>query len=125
VELIQLLMTQLGINEQQAKAGLGAILQLAQTKLSPETISEVNKLLPNLADLLKAAPASGGGLGALGSLLGGQMAQLAKLAGQFSQLGLAQSQLTAFAQLVFEFLSSKLPPDAKDELINLARSLRK
>lgn len=62
MELIQLLIAQLGINEPQAKGGLGAILSIAQNKLSPATVAEIGKLLPNLADLIKAAPASGGGL---------------------------------------------------------------
>ncbi len=125
MELIHLLMTQLGINEQQAKGGLGAILQLAQSKLSPATVTEIQTLLPMLAELLKAAPASGGGLGALGGLLGGHMAELAKLAGQFSQLGMAQSQLAPFAKTAFDFLSTHLPPHAKDELVKLAQSLKK
>lgn len=125
MDLIQLLISQLGVNEQQAKGGLGALLKTAQGKLSSGSFSEIEKLLPNIAELLRAAPASGGGLGALGGLLGGQMGELAKLAGQFSSIGLNQSQIAPFAKLVFEFLSQKLPPDAKNELIKLAQSFIK
>ncbi len=125
MDLIQLLISQLGVNEQQAKGGLGALLKTAQGKLSSGSFSEIEKLLPNIAELLRAAPSSGGGLGALGGLLGGQMGELAKLAGQFSSLGLNQSQIAPFAKLVFEFLSQHLPPDAKNELVKLAQTFIK
>jgi hypothetical protein len=125
MDLIQLLVSQLGINEQQAKGGLGAILKTAQGKLSSGSFDEIGKVLPNISDLIKAAPAASGGLGALGGLLGGNMGELAKLAGQFSAIGLNQSQMAPFAKLAFEFLSSKLPPQAKDELVKLAESLMK
>ncbi len=125
MELIQLLISQLGINEQQAKGGLGAILKTVQSKLSSGSFDEIGKVLPHMNDLIKAAPAASGGLGALGGLLGGNMGELAKLAAQFSSIGLNQSQMAPFAKLAFEFLSQKLPPQAKEELVKLAQSLMK
>jgi len=121
VELIQRLIAQFGISEQQANGGLGALLNLAQDKLSAGSMQEIAKLLPNLDELLKSAPASSGGLAALGGLFGGNMGELAKLVGQFSSLGLSQSQLAPFAKMAFEFLQQKLPPSARDELIKLAQ----
>jgi hypothetical protein len=71
-----------------------------------------------MTDLLKAAPASGGGMmGALGSMasafgggLGGKMeglGNLANLAGGFSQLGLSADMIGKFVPVVLSFVQSQ------------------
>lgn len=124
MDLLQTLISTLNISEAQAKAGLGAILGLAKSKVSTETFTEIGKLIPELAELIKSAPAAGG-LGALGGLLGGHLAELAKLAGQFKSAGMSQQQMAPFAKVAFTFLHENLPEAARTELTKLAESLKK
>lgn len=126
MDLLQTLISTMGISEAQAKSGLGALFALAKTKISAQTYSEICKLIPQLDNFIQHAPPAAGALGALGGLLGGgKLAELAKLAGQFQSIGMPQNQLATFAQTAFDFLVQHLSGSAKDELVHLAQSLKK
>ena len=96
-ELVGALTQKLGVTEQQATGGAGALFGLAQSKLSPDHFSQVARVVPGMEGLLQAAP-TGGATGrmadaatsAASSLLGKSgenLGGLASLAGPFSQLG--------------------------------------
>ncbi|MFZ5843929.1 MAG: DUF2780 domain-containing protein [Pseudomonadota bacterium] len=126
MDLIQLLTSQLGVNAQQAQGGVGALLKAAQEQVSPATFGEIGKLLPQAADWMKAVPSSGGGLGGmLGGMLGGNLGTLAKVASQFSALGIDSNKLAPFAKLALDFLQKNLSGDAKNEISKLVSQLLK
>jgi hypothetical protein len=54
--LVDLLTQQLGVTEPQATGGAGAIFTMAKAKLSPQDFGQVAKAVPNMTDLLQAAP---------------------------------------------------------------------
>ena len=86
-ELIQQLVSQLGVNPDQAKGGAGLLFKVAQSKLGGD-FSKITQALPAVTDLIKAAPAEGGAsklLGGLASAIGGGIvyALIAGLAPQF------------------------------------------
>jgi hypothetical protein len=106
MELIQQLVSSLGVNEDQAKGGAGLLFNLAKDKLDAGEFQQLADKIPGVNDLLGAAPApsagasAGGGMmgalggvasslgaGGLGDKLGG-LGNLANLASGFSQLGL-------------------------------------
>ncbi len=109
-ELITQLVSQLGVQEGQAKGGVGILLRLAQSKLGGD-FSKVSALIPGVQDLIKAAPEAGGAakmLGGLaGALGGGKAADLASLAGSFGQLKLDPSMIGKFAPIILSFIQSK------------------
>lgn len=118
MELIQQLISNLGINEEQAKGGAGLLFNLAKEKLGSGEFQQIAGKVPGVTDLLKAAPESGGGMmGALGSMastfgggVGGKMEELgnlAKLAGGFSQLGLSTDMIGKFVPIVLSFVQSQ------------------
>ena len=113
MELVDMLVKNLGVNENAAKGGAGLIFKLAQDKLGAGDFGKVSGAVPGIADLIKAAPASGGLLGGLGSLtsgLGGDAAKLgnlASLAGGFSKLGLNSGMITKFIPIILSFVQSK------------------
>ncbi|MFN4292273.1 MAG: DUF2780 domain-containing protein [Permianibacter sp.] len=126
MDLIQMLTSQLGVNAQQAQGGVGALLKAAQEQVSPATFGEIGKLLPQAADWMKAVPSSGGGLGGmLGGMLGGNLGTLAKVASQFSALGIDSNKLAPFAKLALDFLQKNLSGDAKNEISKLVSQLLK
>src|SRR2546430_16338330 len=59
-ELVGALTQQLGVTEQQATGGAGAIFGLAKSKLSPDNFGQVASVVPGMEGLLQAAPTGGG-----------------------------------------------------------------
>ena len=115
-ELIGQLVSNLGVDEGQAKGGLGAILNLAKDKLDGGDFSKITDAISGSSELMSAAPeakAEGGGLGGmLGSVtsalgVGGNLGNLASLAGAFSSLNLDASMIGKFAPVVMGFLKEK------------------
>jgi len=92
MELVQQLVSSTGVSEQQAEGGAGLIMGLLKDQLASGDFSQLADAVPEANGLIDSAP-SGGGMGGLlggvaGALGGGELGNLAKLAGGFSDLGL-------------------------------------
>ena len=115
MELLKMLMDQLGVSEDQARGGTGLLFRMAKEKLAGEDFGKVAELVPGIEGLMSGAPEEDGGmagaLGGLGSLatsLGvSKLGDLARLAAGFKTLGLDSSMVTKFAPIVLSFLQSK------------------
>jgi hypothetical protein len=111
VDLINQLVSGLGINGDQAKGGAGLLFQLAKDKLGAGDFGKIVDVVPGIGDMLKAAPSGGVGAalgGAVSSLGGGEDAGgLASLAGGFSQLGLDSGLIQKFVPIILSFVQSK------------------
>lgn len=112
-ELIAQLIQQVGVQEGQAKGGAGLLLKLAQSKLGGD-FSKVAQAIPGAQELIGAAPESGGAAKLLGGLAGalgggkaGGLADLASLAGGFSQLKLDPQMIGKFVPVILSFVQSK------------------
>lgn len=112
-ELIEQLVKQVGIQEGQAQGGAGLLFKLAQSKLGSD-FDKVQQAVPGVQDLIKAAPEPGGAGKLLGGLAGalsggkaGGLADLASLAGGFSQLKLDPATIGKFVPLILSFMQSK------------------
>lgn len=112
-ELITQLVSQLGIQEGQAKGGAGLLLKLAQSKLGGD-FAKVSAAVPGLQDLIQSAPESGGAaklLGGLAGALGGGKAEglgdLASLAAGFGRLKLDPQMIGKFVPVILAFVKSK------------------
>lgn len=125
MELIQQLVSSLGVNEDQAKGGAGLLFNLAKDKLGAGDFQQLTDKIPGISDLLGSAPApfaaasAGGGImgalggvaaslgaGGLGDKLGG-LGNLATLASGFSQLGLNSDMLGKFFPVVLSFVQNQ------------------
>jgi hypothetical protein len=125
MELIQQLVSGLGVNEDQAKGGAGLLFNLAKEKLVASDFQQITDKIPGVSDLLGAAPApsaaasAGGGMmgalggvaaaigaGGLGDKLGG-LGDLASLASGFSQLSLSSDMVGKFAPIVLSFVQNQ------------------
>ncbi len=115
-ELFGLLTSQLGVNDNQAKGGVGAILNLAKEKLADGDFSQITQALGgDVTEAMNAAPKAeaggvGGMLGAATSALGidlGGLGKLASLASAFKTLGLDADMIGKFAPIVMEFVKGK------------------
>ena len=113
MEIIQALMDQLGVTEEQATGGAGAVFNLVKDKVSGGNFSELSAAIPGMDDLLAAAPKSDGLAGAMGgltSMLGGganKVGGLAALAGSFEKLGMDMNMVSKFVPAIVSFVQSK------------------
>jgi hypothetical protein len=115
-DLVGTLVSQLGINKDQAQGGAGAIFKAAQDRLGGGEFDKLLGGIPGVKDLLSKAPAAGGGLGGmLGGLAskmgGGDMAQAAQLLSAFSSLGLNKDTAMKFIPVIMQFLQSQGGPE--------------
>jgi len=115
-DLVKLLMSNAGINQEQAEGGLGTILNFAKDKLSEGDFSQISSLVDGASDLMNKAPAEekssgfGGMLGSVTSALGtnaGGLAGLASLAGKLDGLGIDMETISKFMPIISNFLESK------------------
>ena len=116
MDLIQVLTSQLGISDDQAKGGAGLLFKVAKEKLGDQ-FGQVSEAVPEAEALTEEAPESGGIAGALGGIassLGmGQLGNLASLAGGFEKLGLDPAMISKFLPIVLSFVQSKGGATAK------------
>ena len=114
--LISQITSQLGVSEEQASGGAGALFAMAKDKLGGD-FSQIADGIPSLDDLISKAPSSEGGggglLGAASGLLGGgKLGNLAELAGTFKSLGLDGDQIGGFGEIIINFIKDKLGDQA-------------
>ena len=116
MDLIGTLVNTLGITEQQAEGGTGALFQNAKDNLSSEDFSKVSDAVPKMDNYLAAAPKAesksglGGALGSTLSSIGGDAAKagsMRDLKSAFSKLGMDSSTLGKFVPVVLDFVQSE------------------
>ncbi len=112
--LIPTLTKQLGVSENQANGGMGALFQIAKDNLDTSDFSQLSQSIPDMTSLLAAAPALGSdGENPLGSWLakagsaGETLNDLAQLKSQFDALGLDTAMISKFALAAISYLQSE------------------
>ena len=115
MELIQQLTQGLQVDETQAKGGAGLIFKMAKEQLGDGEFAQVANAVPGIGNLIGEAPNGGKGIagaigglaGAMGGGSGGQLSNMAALAGGFSQLGLNPAMASKFIPIILSFTQSK------------------
>jgi hypothetical protein len=127
-ELIDQLTKSLGISGTQAEGGAAVLLKAAKDKLGAAEFDSQLGSLPGLSDLLKKAPASGGGgglgglLGGLAGAIGGNAALISTIVSGFSKLGLKPDDAKKFVPVILGFLRTKVGPDVVSKLEKTLRA---
>ena len=111
MELLNMLTSQLGVNQEQAAGGAGMIFDLAKEKLGGD-FSQISSAIPEVEGLIDKAPDTGGGLmGAIGGLAssfgGDKLGNLASLAGGFSKLDLDVGMISKFAPIILDYVKDQ------------------
>jgi hypothetical protein len=121
-ELIDMLTKNLGVNAAQAEGGAGVLFKAAKDKLGGAEFDQLLGGVPGLSDLLKKAPAAGGGgglgglLGGLAGAMGGNAGLIATIVGGFGKLGLTADHAKKFVPVILSFLRTKVGPDVVSKL---------
>ena len=112
--LTNTLVKNLGITQEQAQGGAGAIFQVAKGKLDSGQFAELSKAVPEMDSLLSAAPKQSGALSGLAgdasSVLGktnNPYGNLAGLASAFKALNLSPDRVDEFVPVVVDYVRAK------------------
>jgi hypothetical protein len=125
-ELIDQLVKSLGVSGAQAEGGAAVLFKAARDKLGGTEFDQLLGGLPGLGDLMKKAPAPGGGLGGLlGGLagaVGGNAALISTIVGGFGKLGLGVDDARRFAPVIMEFVRGRVGPEISGKLEKILRA---
>ena len=108
--LIPLLTQTLGVTDDQASGGMGALLQAAQAILSGTDFSTLANAIPNASALMAMAPETGDDNSLIGSALsavsesGGNAGTASDQVAQFKALGLSADMIPQFTNTASQFL---------------------
>lgn len=85
---------QIGVSETQAAGGIGSMMSLAQSKLSPETFAKVSQSMPNVDRYMKTVQ----------EVLGpnAKITDLASLKSAFSRFGMGPEMIAKFKPFVMD-----------------------
>lgn len=112
MDLIEELISKLGINADQARGGAGLLFKLAQEHLGAD-FATISDLMPQVQEWIGQAPETGklaGALGGIAGAFGGRaqgLGKLADIAEGFSSLGLDQSSIDDFGSIIMDVLKAK------------------
>ena len=109
-KLIGSLVDKLGVTEDQATGGAGAVFKEAKNNMSPGDYSQLLNAVPGIDSLISAAPQAGGLAGQASSLLGGSAGSakgMAALTDSFSKLGLSPDMVNQFVPVIMDFVQSE------------------
>src|SRR5262245_14034256 len=120
-ELIKRLTRDLGVDRNQARGGLVALLRAGQQNLKPADFKRLLADLPGADKLLKAAPPPSplsSIAGGLGSLLGSRSSagRWAGLAASFSELGIDLATAKKFGPIVMDYVREQGGADLVDKM---------
>jgi hypothetical protein len=108
--LTNILVEQLGVSQQQALGGAGAIFQTAKESMTQEAFASLSQSTPGMSDMLNAAPVVSDSLSDLTSLSAmmgdtdGTLGNMASLASSFQQLGLSPEMVGQFVPIVTNYV---------------------
>lgn len=107
IGLVDILVRQLGVSQQQALGGAGAIFQIAQGNMNPQAFATLSQSVPGMDSMLNAVPVTPNLTGGLSSLMGGANSTLgstAALAASFQQLNLSPDMVGQFVPVVTNYV---------------------
>lgn len=107
VGLTDILVQQLGVSQQQALGGTGAIFQAAQASMSSQAFSVLSQSLPGMSAMLEAAPVVQTPLSGLSGMMGDAGSTLnnaTSLATSFQQLNLSPDMIGQFIPIVMNYV---------------------
>jgi len=101
--LVNALTNKLGITQQQALGGAGAIFTIAQQQMSPSTFSQLTQVVPGMSQMLSVgAPLLSNISNAPGAPTG-----IATLNDPFQQLGLSGNAVQQFIPVILQYVQSQ------------------
>jgi len=119
-EAIKRIAQELGLSEQTVRESIKVLLQFAQKQASGTEWEKLIARIPGAAELV-AEPAPEGGasslFGGLGSMLGGQAGEAAKVLSGLQAAGLPTAKIGPFVKTFMEKTREIVGPETMDEIV--------
>jgi hypothetical protein len=109
-KLIGSLTDLLGVNEEQATGGAGAVFREAKNNMSSGDYSQLLSAIPGIDSLIQAAPQVSGLAAKASSLFGsssGSVQGMSALTDSFAKLGLSPDMVNKYVGVVLDFVQSE------------------
>lgn len=132
MELVGSLSNQLGVTENQATGGAGALFKMAKDSLPETDYGQVAEALPGIGTLIQSAPMVSDSTAGLSDKMGGvteglgsltkaaeSANKLAAVSDQFSQLGLDKGMVSQFIPIVLNYANT----NGGDTVMNLLKGV--
>jgi hypothetical protein len=111
--LMQMLRSRLGVTEDQAKAGIGSYLTLAQEKLAKGDFDKIAALVPGASTYMESARQLGAVTGRLNNLAG--------LNAALAKLGMKSETISKFAPAITDYLGTAGGDSVKQMLAGMLK----
>jgi hypothetical protein len=109
--LTNILVSQLGVSQQQALGGTGAIFRAAKEGMDPQAFATLSQSIPGMNSMLNAAPKMSESMsnitGGISSMMGGAnntLGSMASLISSFKQLNLSPNMVNQFIPIVTNYV---------------------
>lgn len=113
ISLTDMLTRQLGISQQQALGGAGAIFQVAQGNMDPQAFARLSQSIPGMNDMLSAVPvvdesmsSMASGVSSIMGETGGALGSAASLATSFQQMNLSPEMVGQFIPIITDYVKN-------------------
>lgn len=127
-EFIQAVMSQLGVNENQAQSATGGLLQFLKNQADGNEVHTLISKLPGAEDLMKSvgsgSPGGGGLLGGLGAAIGGTAGGSAGLLSLLQGSGLGGGTAGSFVKMFVDYAKQKAGPDLVEQVLAKVPALK-
>ena len=109
-DLVEKLVSKLGVTQDQASGGAGAIFSALKDGLSTEDFSQIQTSVPDVTELIEKTPEVKTDLGGFSSMLGKDAKKLAaveKAKKVFKKIGLDENKISEYLPVVMEYIKEK------------------
>lgn len=100
------LMSETGVNKEQALGGAGALFEMAEGKMDSGDFKDVSNAVPDMQGYLDAVPSLGGGSSMLSSAAT-SLTGMPKVQAQFDKLGISKDKVALFTPVIVNYVEKK------------------
>ncbi|NPD46338.1 DUF2780 domain-containing protein [Lentimicrobium sp. S6] len=104
--LVENIMSETGVNKEQAMGGAGALFEMAEGKMNAGDFKEVANAVPDIQGYLDAVPSLTGGSSTL-SAAATTLTGMPKVQAQFDKLGIGADKVALFTPVIVNYVEKK------------------
>ena len=105
--LIESIMSETGVNKEQAMGGAGALFEMAEGKMNAGDFKDVANAVPDMQGYLDAVPSLSSGNTSLLSSAATTLTGMPKVQAQFDKLGIGADKVAFFTPVIVNYVEKK------------------
>ncbi|NPD85022.1 DUF2780 domain-containing protein [Lentimicrobium sp. L6] len=105
--LVENIMSETGVNKEQAMGGAGALFEMAEGKMNAGDFKDLANAVPDMQGYLDAVPSLSGGNTSLLSSAATTLTGMPKVQAQFEKLGIGADKVALFTPVIVNYVEKK------------------